>query len=138
MWLDNLKELKKNKGMTCKQIADATKIPESTIKRIFSGDTDNPYVDTVRRIAIALDSTLDEIFAETKVVVATETLAEVKENTEVVEAERNLALVENEMLKAKNAALTTENELLRKEIQHKDELLALHNYYKSVISGMAK
>lgn len=138
MWLDNLKELKKNKGMTSKQIADATKIPESTIKRIFSGDTDNPYVDTVRRIAIALDSTLDEIFAETKVVVATETLAEVKENTEVVEAERNLTLVENEMLKAKNAALTTENELLRKEIQHKDELLALHNYYKSVISGMAK
>lgn len=138
MWLDNLKELKKNKGMTSKQIADATKIPESTIKRIFSGDTDNPYVDTVRRIAIALDSTLDEIFAETKVVVATETLAEVKENTEVVEAERDLILVENEMLKAKNAALTTENELLRKEIQHKDELLALHNYYKSVISGMTK
>ena len=138
MWLDNLKELKKNKGMTCKQIADVTKIPESTIKRIFSGDTDNPYVDTVRRIAIALDSTLDEIFAETKVVVATETLAEVKENTEVVEAERDLILVENEMLIAKNAALTTENELLRKEIQHKDELLALHNYYKSVISGMAK
>ena len=138
MWLDNLKELKKNKGMTCKQIADATKIPESTIKRIFSGDTDNPYVDTVRRIAIALDSTLDEIFAETKVVVATETLAKVKENTEVVEAELDLILVENDMLKAKNAALTTEVELLRKEIQHKDELLALHNYYKSVISGMAK
>ena len=138
MWLDNLKELKRNKGMTSKQIADATKIPESTIKRIFSGDTDNPYVDTVRRIAIALDSTLDEIFAETKVVVATETLAEVKENTEVVEAERDLILVENDMLKAKNAALTTENELLKKEIQHKDELLALHNYYKSVISGMSK
>lgn len=137
MWLDNLKELKKNKGMTCKQIADATKIPESTIKRIFSGDTDNPYVDTVRRIAIALDSTLDDIFAETKVVVATETLAEVRENTEVVEAERDLILVENEMLKTKNAALTTENELLKKELQHKDELLALHNYYKSVISGMS-
>ena len=138
MWLDSLKELKRNKGMTCKQIADATKIPESTIKRIFSGDTDNPYVDTVRRIAIALDSTLDEIFAETKVVVATETLAEVKENTEVVEAERDLILVENEMLKAKNSALTTENELLKKELQHKEELLALHNYYKSVISGMSK
>ena len=138
MWLDSLKELKKNKGMTTKQIADATKIPESTIKRIFSGDTDNPYVDTVRRIAIALGSTLDEIFAETKVVVATETLAEVKGNTEVVEAERDLILVENEMLKTKNAALTTENELLKKELQHKEELLALHNYYKSVISGTSK
>lgn len=138
MWLDNLKELKKNKGMTCKQIADATKIPESTIKRIFSGDTDNPYVDTVRRIAIALDSTLDEIFAETKVVVATETLAEVKENTEVVEAQKEVIEIKNDMLEAKIAAMTMEIELLKKEIQHKDELLALHNYYKSVISGMTK
>ena len=39
MWLDNLKELKKSKGMTSKQIADATKIPEGTIKRIFAGGT---------------------------------------------------------------------------------------------------
>ena len=129
MWLDNLKELKKAKGMTSKQIADATKIPESTIKRIFAGDTDNPYVDTVRRIAIALGSSLDEIFAETKTVVATETLAELKENTVVVEAERDLVSAENEMLKTKNAALLMEIELLKKELQHKEELLAVHNYY---------
>lgn len=138
MWLENLKELKKAKGMTTKQIADATKIPESTLKRIFSGDTDNPYVDTVRRIAIALDSTLDEIFAETKVVVATETLTEVKENTEVVEAERDLVLAELEMLRAKVAAQEKEIVLLTEKLQHKDELLAVHNYYQVVISGMTK
>ena len=129
MWLDNLKELKKSKGMTTKQIADATKIPESTIKRIFSGDTDNPYVDTLRRIVLALDSSLDEIFAETKVVVATETLAEVKETAEVIEAERDLVLAELEMLRAKTAAQDMEIMLLKKELQHKEELLAVHNYY---------
>ena len=138
MWLENLKELKKAKGMTTKQIADATKIPESTLKRIFSGDTDNPYVDTVRRIAIALDSTLDEIFAETKVVVATETLAAVKENTEVVEAERDLIAVENEMLTAKVQALTTEVELLTKELKHKEELLAVHNFYRTHLDQLIK
>ena len=132
MWLENLKELKKAKGMTCKQIADATKIPESTIKRIFSGDTANPYVDTVRRIAIALDSTLDEIFAETKVVVATETLAEVKENTEVVEAERDLVLAELEMLRAKTTAQEAEILLLKERLQHKDELLAVYNYFTKI------
>lgn len=132
MWLDNLKELKKNKGMTCKQLSLDTNIPESTIKRIFSGDTDNPYVDTVRRIAIALDSSLDEIFAETKVVVATDDLVEIKENADVAEAERDLVMVENEMLKTKNAALTTEIELLKKEIQHKEEIIALHNYYNKL------
>ena len=129
MWLDNLKELKKAKGMTSKQIAEATHIPESTIKRIFAGETDNPYVDTIRRIALALDSSLDEIFAETKFVVATETLAEVKENAEVVEAERDLILAELEALRSKTAAQEMELQLLRRELQHKDELLAVHNYY---------
>ena len=129
MWLDNLKELKKSKGMTTKQLVEATGIPESTLKRIFAGDTDNPYVDTVRRIARALDSSLDEIFAETKVVVATQTLAEVKENAEVVEAERDLILAELDMLRTKTAAQETEILLLKRELQHKEELLAVHNYY---------
>ena len=118
MWLENLKELKKAKGMTAKQIADATKIPESTIKRIFSGDTDNPYVDTVRRIAIALDSSLDEIFAETKVIVATESVKET--NAEI------------EMLRAKISAQETEILLLKEQLKHKDEILSLINYFAKI------
>lgn len=132
MWLENLKELKKSKKMTTRQLADVTQIPESTIKRIFSGETANPYVDTVRRIALALDTTLDEIFAETKLIVATESLAEIKESAEVVEAEKEVVSAKNDMLEAKLTALTMEIELLKKELQHKDELLALHNYYISL------
>ena len=139
MWLDNLKELKKTSKMTNKQIADKTNLPERTINRIFSGETDHPYADTLDLIVKALGNyDLGDIFADTKVVVATDELVEIKENVDVVEAERNLILAENEMLKAKNTALTAENELLKKEIQHKEELLALHSYYKSVISGIAE
>lgn len=138
MWLDNLKELKKTKGMTTKQIADATKIPESTLKRIFAGETEDPYVSTIHRIVITLGGSLDHILADTNAVLSTESLAEVKENAGVVEAERDLVAVENEMLKAKNAALTTEIELLKKELQHKEEIIALHNYYKSLLSGLPK
>ena len=137
MWLDNLKELKKVTGKTNKWISDNTNLPERTVNRIFSGDTDHPYADTLDLIVKALGYDLGDIFADTKVVIATDELVEIKECVNVVEAERDLILVENEMLKAKNSALTTENELLKKEIQHKDELLALHSYYKSVISGMA-
>ena len=118
--------------MTSKQIANATQIPESTIKRIFAGETDNPYVDTIRRIAIALDSSLDEIFAETKFVVACETLAEVKETAEVVEAERDLVLAELEMLRAKTTAQETEILLLKEQLKHKDEILALINYFAKI------
>lgn len=138
MWLENLQELKKKTGMTAKQIAEKTTLPERTINRIFSGETDHPYADTLDLIVKALGYDLGDIFADTSVVVATDDLVGIKDSVGVVEAERDLTIVENEMLKAKNAALTTENELLKKEIQHKDELLALHNYYKSVISGMTK
>ena len=138
MWLDNLRELKKKTGMTAKQIADKTKLPERTINRIFAGETDHPYADTLDLIVKALGYDLGDIFADTGVIVATDKLVEIKDSVSVVEAERDLLKVENEMLKTKNAALTNEIELLKKEIQHKDELLALHNYYKSVISGMSK
>lgn len=138
MWLDNLKELKKKSGMSSKQIADKTNLPERTVSRIFAGESPHPYADTLDIIVKALGKDLGHIFADTAVVVATDDLVEIKDSVGVVEAERDLILVENEMLKAKNAALTTENELLKKELQHKEELLALHSYYKSVISGMSK
>ena len=138
MWLENLKELKKKTGMSSKQIAEKTRLPERTVNRIFAGESDHPYADTLDLIVKALGYDLGDIFADTGVIVATEKLVEIKESVDVVEAERDLTLAENEMLKSKNAALTTEIELLKKELEHKDELLALHNYYKSVISGMTK
>ena len=134
MWLDNLKELKKAKGMTARQISEITKIPESTIKRIFSGDTPDPYVSTIHRIVVALGGSLDHILADTNAVLSTESLVAVKENANVVEAERDLIIAENAILKTENAALTAKIAMLEKDIQHKDELLALHNYYKKLIA----
>jgi transcriptional regulator with XRE-family HTH domain len=135
MWLENLKELKKKTGMSTKQIAEKTNLPERTVCRIFGGETDHPYADTLDLIVKALGYDLGDIFADTKVIVATDDLVGIKENVDVVEAERDLTLVENEMLKTKVAAMTTEIELLKKELQHKEELLALHNYYNKLKSN---
>ena len=135
MWLDNLKELKKTKGMSVKQIADKTNLPERTVNRIFSGDTDNPYVDTLHRIVTVLDGSLDDILADTKVVVATESLVEVKENANVIEAERDLITAENAILKDKVATLSAENDMLKMQLKHKEEIIALHNYYNKLKSN---
>jgi transcriptional regulator with XRE-family HTH domain len=135
MWLENLKELKKKTGMSSKQIAEKTRLPERTVSRIFSGETDHPYADTLDLIVKALGYDLGDIFADTGVVVATESLLEVKEIVDVTEAEKEAVRIENEMLKAKNAALTTEIELLKKELLHKEELLALHNFYNKLKSN---
>lgn len=135
MWLDNLKELKKKTGMSAKQIAEKTSLPERTVSRIFAGETDHPYADTLDLIVKALGYDLGYIFADTKVIVATDELVGIKNNVDIVEAEHDRILVENEMLKTKNSALTMEIELLKKELQHKEELLALHNYYNKLKSN---
>ena len=133
MWLDNLKELKKQSNMSTKQIVDKTKLPERTVTRILAGETDHPRVDTLHLIVTALGGSLNDIFADTNVVVATESLVEVKEAAEVVEAERDLVLAELEMLRAKTTAQETEIQLLKERLQHKEELLALHNFYNKLI-----
>lgn len=138
MWLENLKDLKKKAGMSTKQIAEKANLPERTVSRILAGETDHPRIDTLGLIVDALGITLQDIFADTNVIVATEKLVEIKEVAEVVEAERDVIAVENDMLKAKNSALTTEIELLKKELAHKEELLALHNYYKAHIEQLIK
>jgi transcriptional regulator with XRE-family HTH domain len=132
MWLDNLKELRKSSGMSLKQIADATKIPESTVKRIFAGDTDDPYVSTIHRIVIALGGSLDHILADTNAVLAKESLVEVKENADAAEAEKEMLMARLAELAAENAKLAAENEMLRMKIEHKDEIIALHNYYNKL------
>lgn len=132
MWLKNLQELKKRSGMSVKQIAEVTKLPERTVNRILTGETDHPRIDTLYIIVTALGGTLNDIFAATNVVVATETLVEVKENAEVIEAEKDLAVAELEMLRAKTAAQETEIALLKEKLQHKEELLAVYNYFTKI------
>ena len=114
MWLENLKELKKKTGMSVKQISEKSNLPERTVCRIFGGETDHPYADTLDMIVKALGYDLGDIFADTKVIVATDDLVCIKESVGVVEAERDLILVENEMLKSKVSAMTTEIELLKR------------------------
>lgn len=132
MWLDNLKELKKKTGMSAKQISEKTNLPERTVARILSGDTDNPYVDTLHRIVTVLGGSLDDILADTKVVVGEQNLVALQENVDVVTAERDLIIAENAILKDKVAALTAENDMLKMQLNHKEEIIALHNYYNKL------
>ena len=133
MLLENLKELKKASNMTYEEIAVASMTPESTVKRIFAGKCE-PLASTLYRIVKALGGSLDDVLADTNIVLSPKTLAEVTENAEVVEAERNLVLAELEMLRAKTTAQETEILLLKEKLQHKDELLAVYNYFTKIKS----
>ena len=140
MWIENLKELKKKSNLSSKQIAERTKLPERTVVRIFAGETDHPRIDTLYNIVTALGGTLNDIFADTNVIVATEKLVEIKDSVDVVEAEKNIVVAENNTLIAENAnlkdqikTLTAKIELLELKLAHKDELLAVHNLYNKLL-----
>lgn len=138
MWLDNLKEMKKKSGMTSQQISDKSRIPLRTINRIFAGESDHPYADTLDLIVKAMgDYDLGDLFSDTNVVIATESLVEVKEVVEELEAEQDNLLADNQALKdeliAKDAELQAlRDELARREAQHKDELIELVKYFTKI------
>lgn len=138
MWLDNLKELKKKSGMSSKIIAEKTNLPERTVVRIFSGDTDNPYVDTLRRIVAVLDGSLDDLFAESKIVVGNQNLVTLQAEVDRLTAENGMLAAEIVVLKDKVVALTAENDFIRLKLEHKEEIISLHNYYRAFIDGASK
>lgn len=136
MWLNNLKELKTAKGLSNKYIAEQTKLPERTVNRIFSGETLNPSMDNLIKIVRCLGGSLDSIFADTEVVVGGAGLITMQTDIdrltgeiERLTAELDLAKAEIAMLEGKVVNITAENEILRLKLEHKEELLALHNYY---------
>lgn len=132
MWLDNLKNLKKAAGMSAKQIAEKTNLPERTVSRIFSGDTDNPYMDTLRRIVAVLGGSLDDLFAESKMVVANTDLIALQAEYDKLKAEFVTLQDELVSLKDKNVALEIELDRLRLTLAHKEEIISLHNYYNKL------
>ena len=134
MWLEKLIELREKTGKTPKQIAEEKKMSEKTVARIFSGDTDRPYMDTLYDIVTALGGSLDDLFSEGKARLASEDLIAVQNEATRLSAENTLLTAENTMLKNKVAALTSENDLLHLELKYKEEILALHNYYRTILN----
>ena len=138
MWLENLKELKKAKGMSSKQIAEAANLPERTVVRLFSGDTPNPYVDTIYRVVVVLGGSLDDVLADSKSVVGSKSLVTLQCEIDQLRAENRLITADNAVLKDKVGALSAEVDLLKVKLAHKEEIIAIHNYYNTLIDGMAK
>lgn len=151
MWNERILEAKKAQGLSPKMMSERTQghLPERTIIRILSGETQNPRIDTIIELGAAVGLTPQELFADTNVLVASETLVEVKETlaeteenlaevietAEVVEAEKKLAEAELAALRARVAAQDTEIAVLEEKLRHKEELLAVYNYFTKIKPG---
>lgn len=61
MILSKLVELRDAKGWTNQRLADESGVPLSTVIRICNGQTDNPTILQVEKLATALGCSIDEI-----------------------------------------------------------------------------
>ena len=140
MWREKIIETRKAKGITIKMMAEKTpsNIQEETITRILKGKTEFPRIDTVLELGASVGLSPWELFSETTSVVGDRNVALQQEEIERVNADMDVLQARNNILETKVSALTTELELLQKELQHKDELLALHNNYQTYIKQIVK
>ena len=140
MWYKNfidIYETWKTESKGNKQIlADKASLPYDTVKRIVSGKTENPTLDTLDRLAEAMGKTLGDIVAGTGTTAGTKTLDELQNriNSLIIEkdniiAERDLLLSRNALLEEKRITQEKEIDMLKLQVLHKDELLSLHNAY---------
>ena len=60
-WIDYLRILKNQSGMTTKELSSVSAIPEPTLEKIFSGQTKNPGVNSIQRLVHAMGYTLNDI-----------------------------------------------------------------------------
>lgn len=60
-FIEKLKEVKEERGITYDELSELSKIPKPTLTRIFSGQTANPTLETVVPIAVALGTSIDEL-----------------------------------------------------------------------------
>ena len=132
MWLDKLKDLKKQSGMSAKQIAEKANMSERTVTRIINGETYAPGIDKLRDIVYAMGGSLDDILDESDFKLPTPLVESLKnENTTLQNAVNDLT-AENVTLKDKIVALEVELDRLRLTLAHKEEIIALHNYYNKL------
>ncbi len=61
MLSDNIKKIRKKKGLSQDKLAKLADVTHTTLVKIESGANDNPTIKTLKKIANALEITLDEL-----------------------------------------------------------------------------
>lgn len=66
MWLDKLRAMKERSGLTTKEIAEMSNIPEPTLEKLFAGATKDPKLATMQQLVHFFGCTLDDLDSGSK------------------------------------------------------------------------
>ena len=126
---ERIVEEKKRLGVSVKSMSERSKLqlPEETITRVITGKTGDPGVSTISDIGETVGLAPYELFMDATLAAEFRAYLELKSKAEETELERIRITAENESLKATNAALASELDMLRMQLRHRDELLTAKN-----------
>lgn len=66
MLYEEMTKWRKLRGLSLDELATKSNVPLSTLRKVMSGNTPNPQIETVQAIADALDCTLDDFVPNKK------------------------------------------------------------------------
>lgn len=61
MWLDELRKMKSESGLTTKEISNRSGIPEPTLEKLFAGATKDPKLTTIQQLVHFFGHTLNDL-----------------------------------------------------------------------------
>ena len=135
MWLDKLNAMKKATNTRTKTLAEGMHLSERTIARMLSGET-SIDIDQAKEMVAIMGGSLEEIFDGSDFKIPhpeTDALQKeiesLKEKIEVLKLAEAAARAEAAAFKEKAAGLDTENDRLRIELKHKEEIITIHTFY---------
>lgn len=131
MYIDRICEEKKRLNMSAKTMSDISRLhlSEETIRRVLSGKTADPGVNTLADISESVGLKLYEIFMDSTTASEFEAFLQLKLKDSASDMERIKITAENEVLKATNAGLVDRIRVLEMQLAHKEELLSVYQYF---------
>lgn len=114
-WLDHLKYMKQKSGLTTREIAEQSGLPEPTLEKLFSGQTKDPKLTTIRTIVHFFGCTLDDLVP-----------LDSKKSPAPVQAETEEMIVDEKRLLSNYHTLNREGR--QKLISYSDDLISCGHY----------
>ena len=139
MFRDRIIEQKKLLGLSAKTISERSELglPEETISRFLSKNHDS-RISTMLDICKAVGLEPYELFMDSMTAAEFKLFREAKASSTDTAQEIKTLLENNVTLKDEIAVLSAENELLKLKLEHKDEIIRLHNRYNDYIDAIKK
>ena len=126
-------------------MSEKVRLPEQTITRILTGKTATPRIDTVLDLGASVGLSPTDLFSDTTAVLSDKNLSLLQEELDkanaaltALQAEFTSLSEETTELKVQHVTLQAENDILKMKLEHKEEIISLHDFYKHLMGGLSK